>query len=639
MRRDHLIIATTLALCLGAGSAAQAQNQKPNRAPASGSSTSTTAPAAPAQQPQQQQPRPRGLDLTEYGVRIQPEARLIVMMAALDAAGFDPSPTGQEPSVFRAQVRRDQAELDEGLRNRLHDFFERNKLKAQAGAQPTPAEQAARYVSLAYALGPAPGFDAPLRTDDLPAGLLEVLDFAPLLREFYRKSGIDARLPAYLKLHQEEGDRLRQPTAEMVRFVLSYLHTRPLTTTVERVPVRSQGTTAQKKDAPPKYTVREHERRFFIVPDLLAAPGAINFRVIADDYYVIVPEGADTTSSEVRRAYLKYVVDPIITRFSRDISQRREQIKQLLDERTKAGASVTPDVFGAVARSLVTAAEVRLDEAIKLDTLVRETRSRMAKAASADARAPLAKEMQAAREGVEDESVARLAEAYESGAVLAFYFADQLRGIETSGFDVSSFFADMIASFDPARESRRLAEAAAARTRALAARQTRRDQRRSDVEATEAGVEGAATTHGAAERAVLIKSLSDVEKMLQLKDYAGAEARLKLLLQQFQGEPRIFFALGQTASLWARETLDDDLQTARLNQSLVHYRMAIDRSSADTESALICRAHEARGRILAFLERPAEALQEFDAIIQANACDSALKSAAVEGKKKLGQQR
>lgn len=633
MRRHYLITITALALCLNFASRAPAQNTRATPAPTERAGAPTATPT-----PQQQQPRPqRGFDLTDYGVRIQPEPRLIVMMAALDAAGFDPVPNGQDPSIFRAQVRRDQAELDEGLRSRLRDFFERNKLKAQGGTQPTPAEQTARYLSLAYALGPAPGFDAPARTDDLPAGLLEVLDFAPLLREFYRKSGIDSRLPAYLKMHQEEGDRLRGQTAEMVRFVLSYLHTRPQTTTIERIPVKSSGatTSGQKKDAPPKFTVREHERRFFIVPDLLAASGAINFRVIADDYYVIVPESTDPTSAEMRRAYLQYVVDPIITRFNRDIAQRREQIKQLLDERTKAGASVTPDVFRAVARSLVTAAEVRLDEAIKLDALMRETRSRMDRTTDAAARAQLGKEMQSARTAIEDESLAQLADAYESGAVLSFYFADQLRGVESSGFDISNFFSDMIASFDPARESRRLGEAAAARARALAARQTRRDQRQSNIEAPE---ETAAGASGAADRAALIKSLGDVEKMLQLKEYAEAEARLKLLMQQFQGEPRIFFALGQTSSLWARDTLDDDLQATRLNQSLAHYRMAIERSSMDTDGALICRAHEAMGRILAFLDRPGEALKEFDAIIQTNACDSALKSAAVEGKKKLGQQ-
>ncbi|HEX8143314.1 MAG TPA: hypothetical protein VF553_12005 [Pyrinomonadaceae bacterium] len=629
MRRDYSIIATALTLCLAGASTARAQNQ------------ATPAPRANQGAPQQQQQQPsqqqqqRGFDLTEYGVRIEPDARLIVMMAALDAAGFDPTPTGASPAVFRAQVRRDQAEIDEDLRKRLRDFFERNKLKAQGGNQPTAAEQAARYVSLAYALGPAPGFDAPARTDDLPAGLLDVLDFAPLLREFYRKSGMDGRLPAYLRAYRDEGDRLRRPTAEMVRFVLSYLHTRPLTSTVERVPVRNTGT--PKKGEQPRYTVREHERRFFIVPDLLAAPGAINFRVISDDYYVIVPEGTDATSAELRRAYLQYVIDPIIVRFNRDIAARREQLKQLLDERTRAGASVTPDVFTAVSRSMVAAAEVRLDEAIRLAVLTNETRSRLDRATDANARAAISKEMQAARSAIEDEKVARLADAYEGGAVLAFYFADQLGGLESSGFDISNFFSDMIASFDPVREGKRLTEATAARTRALAARRERRDQRRSDMETTE-GAGGAGGTAAEAQRAALIKSLTEVEKMLQLRDYAAAESRLKQLLQQFQGESRIFFALGKNSSLWARDTTDDDLKVTRLNQALAHYRMAIESSSVETEPSLVCRAHESMGRILAFLDRPGEALKEFDTVIGlGQVCGDVLRD-ATDAKTKLSQQ-
>jgi len=566
----------------------------------------------------------------DYGVRIEPEPRLIVMMAALDAAGFDPTPQGQEPAAFRARVRADQAGLDEGLRRRLHDFFERNKLKPEGGVQPTAADQAARYVSLAYALGPAPGFESPARTDDLPASVLEVLDFAPLLREFYSKSGMDARLPGYLQAHRQRADQLRRSTEEMVRFVLSYLHTRPLTTSIERVPVKTPG---EKKEKERKYTVREHERRFFIVPDLLAAPGAINFRIIADDYYVIVPEESDAFSSELRRAYLQYVVDPITVRFNRQIAERRPQLKQLLDERTKAGRSVTPDVFIAVARSLVTAADVRLDEAIRLAVLMQDVRARLDKTTDATARAALTKEMQETRAGIEDESIARLADAYEAGAVLAFFFSDQLRGLESSGFDISNFFSDMIASFDVAREGRRLEEVAAVRARALQARKARQEQRRQAASAMAADDTGP----GAAERAALIKSLTDVERLLQLRDYAAAEARLKTLLQQFQGEPRVFFALGQTASLWARDTTDDDLQAARLNQALAHYRMAVERSSLETEPGLVCRAHEAMGRILAFLDRTDEASKEFDAVIQAGACDAALKQAAADGKRKLGQ--
>src|SRR5712692_6986914 len=78
-------------------------------------------------------------------------------------------------------------------------------------APATPADQATRYISLAYALGLTPLLDAPERSDDLPGGVLEVLDFAPLVREFYRKSAIDERLISYMRASQAEGDRLRQP--------------------------------------------------------------------------------------------------------------------------------------------------------------------------------------------------------------------------------------------------------------------------------------------------------------------------------------------------------------------------------------------------------------------------------------------
>ena len=597
------------------GGAARAQNTQ---------TTPTAQPQRPAQ-PSQTRPGQASFDLSEYGVRIQPEPRLIVVMAALDAAGFDPTPPGQEPSAFRAQVRRDQAGLDEELRNRLSSFYKSNKLPGKA----TPAEQAARYVSLAYALGPVPGLEAPARSIDLPTGLLEVLDFAPLLSEFYRKSGIADRMPGYLRLYQAEGDRLRAPTAEMVRNTLSYLHTRPITTTIERVPVKTQ-TSGNKKNEPPRYTTREHERRFYIVPDLLAAPGTINLRVIRDDYYAIVPLNTNPTSSELRRAYLQYVADPLIARFNRDVATRRDALKQLLDNLTKSGKSVSPDVFYATARSLVAAADARLMEATRLEQLARETQARLGQTKDAAAREAIIKESQRARAAIADEVVAQLAEDYERGAVLGFYFADQLRGVESSGFDIASSFADMIASFDVAREGRRLEESSATRERAAVARRNRQTQ------AAEAVVEaGAAETA----RRTLFKKLIEVDDMMRLRNYEGAETRLRALLQEYPGEPRIFFALGESATQQARETTDDDLQVERLNRALGHYRMAITAPTASSDPVLLSRSHVAMARILAFMDQSEEAMKEFDAAIKLGPVQGGAYDEAVAGKQKLAQQK
>ena len=99
--------------------------------------------------PTVQQRQGASFEVSEYGVDFQADPRLIIMMAALDVAGFDPVSSGRAPSTFRVKLRKDLANLDGDLRARLKNFYERNKLPAPA----TPADQAARYVSLALALG------------------------------------------------------------------------------------------------------------------------------------------------------------------------------------------------------------------------------------------------------------------------------------------------------------------------------------------------------------------------------------------------------------------------------------------------------------------------------------------------------
>jgi hypothetical protein len=577
-------------------------------------------PTSPRDSQIQQRP-PTTFNLAEYGVDVQPDSRLIVMMAALEAAGLEATPAGREPSAFRAQVRRDLVDLDPDLRQRLRVFYERNKLPAPA----TAADQAARYVSLALAFTPLPLFEAPARSDELPGGLLEVLDFAPLVREFYRKSGIEERMISYTRAYQAEGDRLRQPTARMVNDVLSYLHTRPITIANERVVSKSPG----KKSNTKAYTLRSSERRFMIVPDLLAAPGAINLRVIGDDYFVILPEGTDPQSSELQRAYLQYVIDPLMLRFNRSIADRREQIKQVIAEREKAGGTINPDVFLVVSRSLVAAADARFEEMKRLDALTRDARRRLDQTKDEALKATIARETQSGLSAIRDETIAKLADDYERGAVLAFMFADELKGIESSGFDFANFFVDIISSFDPARENRRPAEYAEARQRAIAARQARVAAR--NLEAQSPAYSAAEATRAA----VLVKQLSQVEELLRLKDYPAAESRLKDMIKDNPREPRIFFALAQTASLAAGDATDEDVQTERLNRALSNYRLAVQAASAETDRGLMSRAHEAMGRIHSFLENPVEAAKEFDEAIKLGEVRGGAYKEAVENRKKL----
>jgi tetratricopeptide (TPR) repeat protein len=611
----------TLAALLPCAQASAAQQKSPSQ------SNQKPAPAATPQPQQRPAPPPATLGLGDFGIAIAPDPRLVAVMSALDAAGWDPTPAGGRPSVFRELVRKDSAGLDASLRRRMQDFYARNALK---GEGVTAAEQAARYVSLAYALGQPPAFEAPPRSDDLPGGVLDVLDFAPLVREFYKQSGLDARLADYVSMHRAAGDKLRAPTLDMARGVLAYLNTRPETFIVERVNVPAPAA-AGKKDVKSVAVTRERERHFRVVPDLLGAPGAINFRAVGDDYYAIVPADTDPRLSEMRRAYLQFIVDPLVSRNSREIAARRPEIKQLLDaEQARKGRDFGPDVFLAVARSLVAAANVRMDEGARLRLLQLET-SRRLQAAGADQAAKDAalKESKERQGTIADASAVELAEAYERGAVLSFHFAEQLRGVEGAGFDVANFIPDMVAAFDPARELKRPAEYAEAVARVATARRLAAEARAK--EATEA-------PPADERRAALMKSLGDVGDLLRVRNYEEAEARLAALKGEYRDEPLVYFTMGQAASLSAQEAIDEALQSARLNAALGHFRQALLFATPDTDRTVVLRAHLSSGRILAHLERRDEALREFDAVIAASPPSERFHQEALAEKKKLGAQ-
>ncbi|MFL6336320.1 MAG: tetratricopeptide repeat protein [Pyrinomonadaceae bacterium] len=627
MKKLFLTVPLAALLCAQGGAARQQPATQPTPARTH----------APAQPPQRPAPAVASLGLSDYGIEIVPDARLVVMMAALDAAGWDPTHAGERPSVYRELIRKEQSGLDAALRQRLQDFYARNALKDVAdnpatpeneAAHYTPADQAARYISLAYTLGQPPAFEAPARSDDLPSGVLEVLDFVPLLREFYKQSGMDARLPNYLNMHRAAGDKLRAQTLDMARVVLAYLNTRPETIINERVTVPAPSSSqSKKKQGQTRTVLREHVRHFRVVPDLLAASGAVNLRAVGDDYFVIVPPDATLILGEARRAYLQFVVDPLVARFSREVAARRPEIKQLLEaEQARRGRTFGPDIFLTVARSLVAAADARLDEIVRLRALQLETSRRLQSAADQAAKDAALKESKERETAIRESTTAQLAEAYERGAVLAFHFADQLRGFEGGGFDVANYMPDMVAAFNVERELKRPAEYAAVVARVRARRAT-----------LAVAVEPTETQPTDERRTALIKSLNDVSELLRLRNYEEADVRLAALRNEYANEPLIYFTLGQAASLAAQEAIDEALQAERLNAALGHFRQAILFSTPDTDPSLVPRAHLSSGRILAHLERREEALREFDAVISTTKPTDRFYQEALAEKKKLGQ--
>ncbi|MBS1797547.1 MAG: hypothetical protein JSS81_27235 [Acidobacteria bacterium] len=555
----------------------------------------------------------RPFDLSQYGVRIEPDRRLIVVLASLEAAGLE-TPLTDKGGEFRQKLKTDLTTFNPDLRQKMKFFIDQYKKRH---AQATPAELVAPFVSMAYTLGPVPDLVEPTRATDLPGDLLEVLDFSPYIRQFYRSiikvgdggaektTTVGARIEEYYKDYQAAGDALRPSTIRMVRGLLDYLHTQPQTTFVEQVKVEVK----KGKSTLSKIETRERERRFYIVPDLLAQSGTINFRNIGDDYYAIVPPGIDLDESEVRRAFLQFVLDPIILKNSKDVLTFREGIKALLDERRKTNPDVSPDPFLAVSRSLVSAADARAVYFQKFQEATAEARRNAG-------RKPLSETTDAegrkvvrltndlylidgrfAMPEAEDEMTLKLAEAYEKGAVLSFYFARQLKGLEESQFDIASSLRDMILSMDTTKEANRLAETADARKRALAAREEQRKAALAIIENP------------------LTKKLGEVEPLIQSQKYAEAETELKTLLEANPAEPRVYYALGRVKSLAAAAITDQDKRNQLLAEAKDYYTNVLTKATDKTDPALISLTYVALARLYEYYDQNQYAIKIYEKVI------------------------
>src|SRR4051794_30274494 len=481
------------------------------------------------------QTAPAGFDLSNYGVRIEPDKRVMVVLAAIDAGRAD---TGSGKSrlvdvklsklgsAFRERLELDLTVPDD-LRQKISVFLIQYRRRRQTLSD---AEIISPFIAMAYSLSPAPDLADPVLTSDLPGDLLDVLDFAPLVRDFYRRSGIAAKLDSYVKDYQAATDaNLRPGAREMVSELLDYLHTKPQTIYEERVNVEAGKT---KHTTLKNTQIREHDRRFVVVPEMLAPAGNVQFLNIRDDYFVILPPDTDLSLSEARRAFIQYVVDAVILTHANEVSTIIPGVKQVLDERRKVNPNISPDAYLAVSRSLASAVDAKEAEWSLIRVATDQSRQKAAKVGS-DPDKKIYNELEAFKRAEADETALRLSEDYEKGSILAFYFAEQLRGLEESGFDIASSIREMLLSFEPGKEANRLAEFAEARKRGAAAREARRTKPDSSQTAV-------------FDNPVTAK-LREIQGTIESKNYSKASADLAVLSKSNPRDARIYYNLGRVA--------------------------------------------------------------------------------------------
>ena len=536
-------------------------------------------PAPQPQQPGAPPPSRRNVPLAErervtladLNIEVTADKRVIVMMAALNLAGYDYESGNRPLSPLRRQLREDLKGASPALVRKLRDhLLTHRKGKADAAS-------VAPYLSLALTLSEPPAFTIETAAERLPDDVREITDFVLLLEEFYRETNFARLLPKYAAAYAAASQSHAPATALAVSAVVSYFHTEPI---LELPPLYVPKPEAKKGDrknpvAPERIPPRE--RRFVVMPDLLNAVGAANLRIVRDTYYLLLGPTAEPNVDAARRAFLRFVIDPLTERYVKQVAAINVELKKLRDAR---GEKADPEYKERSAYYLIS------------DSFARAADARMAVLGIATR-----------RQIEEAEAIYELSLAYERGAVLVYHFYHQIAAFEGAGINLRDYFASMLEKIDFEREARRLDE--------YAQRIARYKQSRLEL----ASRPSLPSTISNAD-AQLAGRILEADSLIKARRYGDARAILEAVRKERPNNARALFGLAEVGSKQASALTDKDRLEEELYAAVEFYRLAAQNASPETEQWLAQRSYVAAGKILDFLERHDDAAAAYELAIK-----------------------
>jgi len=524
---------------------------------------------------------------TDVGV----DKRVIVMMAALNLAGYDYEPGGRAPSPLRRQLREDLKGASPALVRKLRDYFLAHRKDR------TDAAAVAPYLSLALTLTEPPAFVIETAVERLPEDVRELTDFPLLLEQFYNETNFSRLLPKYLNASVEAAKNYPPATAQAVGAVLSYLHTEPILELPPLYTSRPAARGGQKGAAEKPEPLPMRERHFVVMPDLLNAAGAANLRVVRDIYVLLLGPTSEPSVDAVRRGFLRFVIDPLTEQEVKEVAAGRGDLRNLLEKR---GEKADPE-YGRSAYYLIT------------DSLVRAADARMA-----------VRGMATRRKYEEADALYDLSLAYERGAVLVFHFYDQMKAYESAGVNLKDYYGAMLRQIDFEREAGRLEE--------YAQRLARYKQARLELAAAPPP---AATISNADDQ--VVARILEADRLITERKYADARAILAGVHRERPTNARALFGLAEVTSKQASAETDSDRLAEQLYAAVEYYKLAAENASPETEKWLAQRSYVAAGKILDFLEQADDAAAAYDLALKLGEADKAAYAEAQKAKQQREQ--
>ncbi|HEY7183252.1 MAG TPA: tetratricopeptide repeat protein, partial [Blastocatellia bacterium] len=495
------------------------------------------------------------LSLADVNTDIGVDKRVIVMMAALNIAGYDYESGNRQLSALRRQIREDLQGIDPGLVQRLRAYFQ----KHHKGENDVTA--VAPYLSLALSMTEPPAFTIDAPADRLPNEVREIADFALLLEEFYRVTGFSKLMPKYVAAYVNVAQNYGAPAGVALGAALSYLHTDPILELPPLYTPRKTSASSSKADDKKgdKKPVQEaavdtpnRVRLFIIIPDLLNATGVANLRVVRDTYFLLLGPTTEPNVEAMRRAFLTFVLDPLTERQVKEVAAIREPLKKLMESR---GDRLDKEYSERNAYFLIS------------DSLARATDARM------DALG-----LAARRKSAEDESLYDLSLGYDRGAVLVYHFYDQMKAYESVGVNIRDYISAMLGNIDFKRESKRLDE--------YAQRLDHGKQLRAEAKSV---ATPPPTISNADEN--LVARIAEADQLIKARKYDEAKTALESALKDQPNNARVLYGLADVMSKKATALEDPDRVEEILFAAVEYYSRAAKNASPETEKWLMQRSY------------------------------------------------
>lgn len=328
---------------------------------------------------QARQQLPPGAE-NQFGI----SATLFSTMVAINAAGYDAglmSPLNERFRI-RNEIRQEIAKRNIPCLGELKDFYQEHR-------RGSDTSNLSQYISFALLAGDAPSFNLP--DEAMPPDVEAIRGLSPLLARFYKEANV-AELwkraqPAYRQAILEYQDPVITTLFEANGYI--------------RNPSGYLG------------------RRFEIFLDLLAAPDQIQVRSYRDDYYVVISPASRPVVSEVRDAYLAYLLDPLTFKYT-EVIKDKLPLAKIAQEAPALDLAYKDNFSLLVTKSLIKAIDSRL---------------------------------------MHDGPEARKAfvdQAMRQGFILTAAFSDLLPAYEKQQESLRDYYPDLVSAIDVRREQKRL---------------------------------------------------------------------------------------------------------------------------------------------------------------------------------------